>query len=234
MNTKHNVNYFKKSDGLKTIGTGMMVVGILGLWLGWSYSYYLYFISTIALPVGLVLFMFGSVGRASEEDMDSCIKSIGDGLDSLLENDKKLSKKRLAHISPMMAEGYEYSDGLMYTKAKSGTVRSSEYTKAILYILSDSLCIVRRTASLIADNARTETVEIPYDMLAQAEIRTADKTVSFGKRQFHVKETRLFVTYGDALVFSTPIHNDITADQFVDKIRKTAQSYLKEKCGGQG
>ena len=233
MNIKNNINYFKRGDGLRIFGMCLMVPGVLGLWLGWSYSYYLYLISTIALPVGFVCFLLSSIGRSSEEDIDACVQRIGLDIERDIEKHPKQEKKVLAHIPPVTAEGYLYHDGLMFTRGKDGTVRSTEYTRAMVYVLSDALFITRRTGSLISEGIREDAVEIPFTMLEKAEIVTEEKTVTFGKKSFHVKETRLHVTYGDCMVFSTPIHNDITADQFAETINKTARAYLKEKCEGQ-
>lgn len=226
MDLKNNINYFKKSDTPKYVGMGLMVVGVLLLWLGWSYVTYI--MAAAFIPVGLVLFLIGASGRASDSDIEGFIKRRLEGMEVNLAEDRTYAKRILKHVPPAVVEDYEYREGLMLTRAKNNSLRSSEYTRAILYVLSDALYIPVRTLSLVEDRINNTLCEIPYDMISNVEILRDRCTLTFGKNSYSAKITQLCITYGDGLTFRTPIHDDITADSLVETIKKIIQSYQKE------
>ena len=226
MDLKNNINYFKKSDTPKYVGMGLMVVGVLLLWLGWSYVTYI--MAAAFIPVGLVLFLIGASGRASDSDIEGFIKRRLEGMEVNLAEDRTYAKRILKHIPPQSIEDYEYREGLMLTRAKNNSLRSSEYTRAILYVLSDALYIPTRTVALTEDRVDNKLYEIPYDMISGIEITRERRTLPFGKQSFSAKITKLCITYGDSLTLSLPIHDDITADSLVETIKKIIQSYQKE------
>jgi hypothetical protein len=227
MDFKNNLNYFKKSDTPKFVGMGLMVVGIFLLWLGWSYVSYI--MSAVFIPVGLVLFFVGSSGRASDSEIDAFIKRRLGGMEVDLSEDRAYTKRVLKHIPPQSIEDYVYREGLMLTKAKNSSLRSSEYTRSLLYILSDALYIPTRTVALTEDRVDNKLYEIPYDIIQNVEIVRDRRTLTFGKKSFSAKITRLCISYGDGLTFSTPIHDDVTADALVDTIKKAITTHEKEK-----
>ncbi|MBQ7318888.1 MAG: hypothetical protein IJW97_01730 [Clostridia bacterium] len=225
MDFKNNINYFKKSDTPKFVGMGMMVVGVLLLWLGMSYITYI--LSAVLIPIGLVLFFIGASGRAGDSEIDAFIKRRVDGMEVDLSEDRAYAKRILKHIPPQSIEDYEYREGLMLTKAKNSSLRSSEYTRSLLYILSDALYIPVRTISLVEDHTDNKLYEIPYDMISGIEITRERRTLPFGKQSFSAKITKLCITYGDSLTLSLPIHDDVGADRLVETIQKVMQDYQK-------
>ena len=66
------VNYFKKWDGMGTLGIGLLGVGFLFLWLG--YSYFTYVLSIFLMLFGLAAFLYGNIGRANATQLDDTIK----------------------------------------------------------------------------------------------------------------------------------------------------------------
>ncbi|MBO5204118.1 MAG: hypothetical protein J6B72_05865 [Clostridia bacterium] len=222
---KHNINYFKRGDSLKSAGLGMAVVGLILLWMGWGYLSYI--LTCILLPTGLVLFFVGSTARSSDEDIDTDIKRLTEGLEVHLEDDRRYAKRVLSHMEPQVCEGYEYREGLMFTKARDGSVRSSEYTKAIIYMLSDGLYIVSRSFSLVSDEKRNSEVEIPYADISSVRIVRERASVAFGKKKFNARHARMVIEYGEGQVFSAPIHDDVNSDKRVETVSglcKTSQN----------
>ena len=213
---KHNINYFKRGESFSTIGLGMTIVGLVVLYFGWSYISYV--LSCIAIPVGLALFFIGSTGHSSDADIDADINSITKDMEVNFEEDKQYAKRILKHIEPKICEGYEYKEGLYFVKAKNGTVRSSEYTKAIIYVLSDELYIVKRNFSLVSDSICNETIEIPYSDIISVEIVRDARYVEFKKKKFSVKVACIEIKYADGKVFYAPIHDDVDSDKFIETI----------------
>ena len=194
----------------------MTIVGLVVLYFGWSYISYV--LSCIAIPVGLALFFIGSARHSSDEDIDADINSITKDMEVNLEADKQYAKRILKHIEPKICEGYEYKEGLYFVKAKNGTVRSSEYTKAIIYVLSDELYIVKRNFSLVSDSICNETIEIPYSDIVSVDIVREAKYVEFKKKKFNVKIACIEIKYADGKVFYAPIHDDVDCDKFIEMI----------------
>ena len=227
MNYKHNTNYFKRSGSMGTIGLGLLVVGLLCLWVGWSMSYFAFLFSLLALPTGAVMFFIGSSGRSSDEDIDACVGKMGERLEVDLGEDKKYAKRVRKIPAPAYVEGYEYAEGLMYAKAKNSSVRSSEYTKAIIYFLTDGLYVAHRTVSLVEENVRNSAFEISFAELENVEIIRDHRYFSFNKNSYRVNYVRLNITYGGGKLLSMPIHDDVESDKLVELIKESAAEYKK-------
>lgn len=217
--SKLNVNYFKKTDSMRAIGLAMSIVGIVFLWLGWNLYYILFLISLICLPAGLAMFFVGSARRSTDEDIETDIKNRTYGIVKDLSDDKHMVRKMLRNLPPVVIEGYEFSEGLMFTKAKNSQIRSSEYTATAVHILSDMLHVDRRTVCLTTEENREGSYDIPYESVKNVYISREKKTVSFGKNTYNVHDTRFCVDYGEGLTLSVPIHDDMDADALVEKIK---------------
>lgn len=227
MDFKHYINYFKKNENMKLIGGGILIVGFISIWLRLGF---LWLLSVMLIPAGFVMFIIGSGGRASEADIDNYISRGMEKLEVDLSEDKHYRKRILEHIPAREVEGYLYDEGVMLKKAKNSSIRSSKYTKAIFHILSDELYITRRTISIVSTEKENETVEIPYDTLTNVEIVRQRGTKKDGKKAFLVKETFIKISYGEGESFVTPIHDDITADEFANQILKQVKAYKDEKA----
>jgi hypothetical protein len=226
MDFKHYINYFKKNENMKLIGGGILIVGFISIWLRLGF---LWLLSVMLIPAGFVMFIVGSGGRASEADIDKYISDNMDKLEVDLSEDRHYRKRILEHIPAREVEGYLYDEGVMLKKAKNSSIRSSKYTKAIFYTLSDELYITRRTISIVSTEKENETVEIPYDTLTNVEIVRQRGTKKDGKKAFLVKETFIKISYGEGESFVTPIHDDITADEFAEQILKQVKAYKDAK-----
>lgn len=219
---KSNVNYFKKNDTLKYAGIVLAALGLFLYFFGWSYISYI--IATIVLPVGGVLFIIGSSGRASDSDIDEFIAKQTVGVEIDMENNPSIKKRLIKQLSAETAEGYEYYDGLMIRKAKDGSVRSSEYHKSVIYPLSDAIYVSTRKLSLVDEEKLDKTYEIAYADIKNVEIYREDKKVSFGKNTFKISVAHLVIRYGQDDELSLPIHDNASADSFVERLNRIIAS----------
>ena len=216
---KSHVNYFKRSDSLKYIGIVLAVIGVFLYMFGWGYISYI--IATVALPIGGVLFIVGSSGRASDSDINEYIAKRTEGIELDLEENPNIKKRLLRQIPIETIEGYEYADGLMVTKAKDGSIRTSEYTKSVLYSLSDALHIASRRISLISDDTHNEDVEILYSDIKDIKLEKSDTKLAFGKSSFKATDVRLIIEYNVDASLSLPAHDNASLDNFIDMIKRT-------------
>jgi hypothetical protein len=125
---------------------------------------------------------------------------------------------------------FEYREGLMLTRSKSNSLRSSEYTKSILYFLTDGLYIVTRTFSLVEDNVRNAALEIPFLTMDKVEIVRETPTLHFGKKTFNTHYAHLVIRYEGDKVLNVPIHDDITADQLAERITRMVEDSKKTQA----
>ena len=227
MNIKNNINYFKKSDLLKYIGIGMIVIGGICFFLDFL-RFWSYIIPMVFIPTGAVLFIIGSSARSNDNDIELCIERLTDGLDARLENNVKYKRRIFANTHPMIAEGFEYKKGLMFKRAKKdNSLRTSEYTKAVIYVLTDGLHITMRTVSLISDDVINDVYEILYDDIIKLEIKKEQNDFTFNQKVFSAKMTTLLIECKDNFIISIPIHDDMKAIQFVEKTNKIISEYKK-------
>ncbi len=229
MNYKNNIGYFRKSDSMRSLGLGLLIGGFAALCLGFATSWLLYIIGGPIMVVGAVLYAVGSAGRSSDEEIKHCITRGCEGMEVDLSEDRAYNKRLLPKVQPEVLQDYEYREGLMLTRSKSNSLRSSEYTKTILTFLTDGLYITTRTFSLVEDNTRNATIEIPFASMDKVEIVRETPTLHYGKKTFNAHYARMLIHYDGGRVFSTPIHDDITADQLATHIMKLVETAKKDQ-----
>ena len=225
---KNNINYFKKKDQVKLVGGGLLIVGLFMLWL--RFGMLSWILAPVFVPVGLGLFLYGSITSSSENDIDAMIEKNSTGLEVDFSEDRHYNKRVINEIAPKIAEGYEYvGDDLMFRRDKKGTWRSSKYTKYIIYVLTDELYINRRTISLISDEVDQKMLEVPYNTIDIIELKDVTNSIVVGKNTFNVKKSRFVITVGGKEVFSAPMNNDIKSEEYVEMLNKMVAKSKESK-----
>lgn len=223
---KNSVNYFKKSDTPQYVGGGLLIVSLAALWLGWGMISYIFAI--IGTPVGFILFLIGASGKVSDQDMDNYIENKMADLKTDIDNDRRYQAKLLKHLKEYTAEGYLFPDGVMIKKRKDGSLRSSEFSRAKIRILSDRLYILHRQMSLISDETVTEKHEIELDRITSVTVERDSKRMTFNKNTFFTKPCHLRIGF-DNTVLSLPIADAITSDELVEAINRQISVYKEKK-----
>ncbi len=218
MDIKHNINYFKRKDSIKTVAIILLIIGGILLLVGWGFISYI--LTMLFLPGGVALFIISSIITSSESDIDTALKRSLEGVEKELAEDKRYSKRLLKNIPSKIAEGYNYEAGLMLRKNKDSSLRSSSYTKAVLYPLTDALIISSRTVSLTSIEVKNEFLEIPYIEIEDIETVTEEKELTFEKNTYKVKSVRIIIKHSDGLVFSAPFNDTISSEEFIKKLQK--------------
>ena len=221
--TKDSINYFQKSDTLKLIGGGILIAGLLALWIGWGWiSFILAFIGT---PTGLVLFFIGTANKMTDADIDSAIDNKMADLTIDIDNDRSYKLKLLPHQKDITLENYKFSDGVMLKRLKSGEIRTSEFSRTKMRILCDRLYMIRREISLIYnDQVQTDLFELFFDEILSVEVFRDQKSVIFNKNTFFIKPCELVITTKDC-EFRFPCANAVTSDELVNTITRQMQNY---------
>ena len=226
--TKNSINYFKKTDTLKLVGGGILIAGLICLWLGWGLIGYI--LAIIGTPTGLVLFFIGSTGRVTDADMDSDIDNKMAGLAIDIDQNRSYQLKLLKNIKEYTVEGYKFHDDVMIKKLKSGEIRTSEFSRSKIRILSDRLYIVNREISLIFDDEiENNLFELTYDTIKSVEIEREQKTVTFNKNTFNIKPCCLRITT-ETDVICLPCADALTSDELVNVINKQIKLFNNQSA----
>lgn len=219
-NARH-LKYFCGSDNLRSAGLAMMATsGILFLW-NWFIWFFtvLYILMFLLFPVGLVLFIVGSVGRTADEDIEKIISSLSAAADIDREKDAPLLRRLRKRPLPQTVSGYDYSDGLMFRKAKSNVVRSEIYQKATLLPLEEGLCILSAKVNIPCETVEKGMLELPYDDIDDMRVVSERKTIRFLKRSFSVLDSRLEIfSHGEKLL-SLPVKESASLDAFIQDLK---------------
>ena len=222
---RNNVNYFRMSDAWRIVGAGLLIAGLLLLWLGFGFLSWI--LMLLFVPTGLGLFLYASVVRASDADIDGEIEKRMEDLVLRPEEDPVLCKKLIKNLPPYTAEGYVLREGVMLRRDKTNRLRSSEYSKALLFILTDRLYILHREISFVEEKTVTNTYDIPYTAIEELSILREQQTIPFNKRSYPTPVTRFCLKHADG-VLSFPINDDIEADHLIERIRKQKQKNAEE------
>ena len=225
---KQNLNYFTKTDRIKSIGIGILVLGCILAMVGWYFNYYFLMIGSTLLPVGIVVFYLGVSGRATDTDLDAILAQEAERWQIDPEEDRRYAKRIWKRFEALTVAGYEYRDGVMLKKAKNGNLRSSEYTLTRVVFLTDALYCAVHTMSLVGEHPQDRVQESPYDAIRSVELLHSQANIAFGDQIFAAKPTELAIAYGDT-VFRCPVTDDMNSEELIQKIQKAIREYRKEQ-----
>ena len=216
---KRKQNYFKQSDAPRIVGLGLLLVGFILLFCSGylDVKYVLVIFAWIAMPVGLVLFIVAGTMRTDEENIDKHIEDQLMGLEISAAEEDKYRKRLLPQKHPRVLEGYEYREGLMLRRDKVNTLRSSEFSRTLLYLLRDGFFLVTRTVSLVDSDWREQRVEVVLSDICGVELCEEQKHLTFEKHAFEARDVRLVFRYRDGGTYSVPVHRDLDLEEFVEQ-----------------
>lgn len=222
---KSNINYFKKWEGLKTLGFGMLIIGFCGLWLGPALrSIVFYIMGPILLTVGTVLFLLGNIGRSTEAEIAEEIKRRSEGIAfPEVEKERHFYKRLPAKQEILDFSGFVFSEGLLLKRMKNGSICSSEYKLARVYLLTDAFYVKTRTFSLVSDVCEEETLEIPFASVEDVAVLRESKKLPCGKKVFSVKPCHLVIVFEKGKKLYLPASDDVYVDELAARLKKLTE-----------
>ena len=225
-NYKANINYFMKWEGLKTLGLGMMIVGFACLWLGWGWTY---LIGAVLMTAGVAVFLVGNIGRSTEEEIKAEIARRSEGIEfSEVEKDRRFYKRIPAKPEILEFSGFSMSEGLLLKKMKNGSICSSEYRVARVYLLTDAFYAKTKTFSLVSDACDEETLEIPFASVEDVVVLRESKSLPCGRKAFNVKPCHLAIVFDGAKRLFLPAVDDVYVDEIAARMKKLAETAKSE------
>lgn len=217
-NYKSNINYFMKWEGLKTLGLGMMIVGFACLWLGWGWTY---LIGAALMIAGVAVFLVGNIGRSTEAEIMEEVKRRSSGIEfPEVEKERVFYTRIPAKPETLDFSGFSLSEGLLLKKMKNGSICSSEYRVARVFLLTDAFYAKTRTFSLVSDATEEETLEIPFASVEDVVVLRETKTLPCGKKVFSVKSCHLVVLFDGGKKLYLPATDDVYVDELAQRLKK--------------
>ena len=209
------MNYFKKSDSTATLGMGMLVGGVILLWLGWSFFWLFFYFGVTLIPIGFGVYLYGSTGRSDENELKKIIKKNVDTISFADVKDASDFRKRMPK-NPVEESfgGYVFNDNVLMKRAKSGVLVSSEYVCAKMLILEDAFYIRSRSFSFVSDEMHESELEIPFSSIEKIEIERDSQTYQIGKKGLVAKTCFLVISH-EGIQTRLPHKDDIYADELV-------------------
>ena len=223
---KQYVNYFKKWDGAAMLGGIMMVVGFLLLWLGWSFASYI--LSIVGLFGGLIVFLYGSIGRKTEADFQSEIAHRVEKMHFREFEEDPHFRGRIPKdkIEERVFEGFELYDGVYAKAMKNANLCSSEYTYAKLLTLNDAFYIKTMAFSFVSDKSEAATYDVPFAALEDATVLRERKLITTANnKKVMAKTCFLCLTYDGGKTLLLPAKDDIYTDEYADNLKRR---YIKQ------
>ena len=221
---KHR-NYFKRGDVLLFASVGAIVASVVLYLFGYSWlSYYQFY---VLLPAGIALLVFHSVTTAGEGDLDRYLAERTGSLCPEWFEKNGRQKELLNTPAPVYTDGYEYREGVMLRRDKKSRLRSTCYTKAILYPTGDALGIVSLTVSLVCEEVESRDVQIPYASIKNLALVRERMSLPMGKKATSITVDRLIVEYGEEETLAIPMRDSMDTDAWIEKVRELVRKAEK-------
>ena len=220
---KSYVNYFKKWEGAGPLGIGLMVLGIWLIWMGWQYIPFSYPIAIVLIPLGLVLFFYGNIGRASEADLRNIIEKSEEKIHfHELEEIPALRKRTPKQWEAQKFEGYVLKKGVLFKKMRNGSLCSSEYEIAKLVTLTDGFYVKTLHFSFLSEEQATVAYDVPFSLLESITAERKSFNLMKGEVPHPAKTCHLVLTYDGGKKVKLPAKDDIYLEEQIEKLKKIA------------
>ena len=214
-NYKNFITYFKRSDSIASTGLGLLATGGILLLLGWWFFWLLFYIAVVMIPIGLVIYIYGTSGSADENSLNKIIKENYDAITfSDIKEMPEYRRRMLKKATEEALGGYVFGDNVLMKRAKSSAIVSTEYVCAKMLILEDALLIRSRSFSFIADERHESELEIPLSSIEKIDIERESQTYQVGKKELVVKTCFIVISHEGSQT-RLPRKDDIYADELI-------------------
>ncbi len=222
------VRYFEQKDIVRPIALGVLILGIISLWIGIGWVGYI--LAMIGIPVGLVTYIVSAAKTVSHDEVPSQIERGMRDYDLKFKESKAFRTEVLKHPAPFETETHVYSNGKYFKKVKSGNIITDVYTKAHIFYTNDSVIILKRTLSLCElDGLTNAGIDDSFDTLSFSDIKEAkldekelDVTLSDTKKPHRVKICELVIAGNGCELIRFPVRNDHEMASFCEQINRKA------------
>jgi hypothetical protein len=219
--------YYHQQDIVRPIGGGVLIVGLLLLFLRMGFISYI--LATVFIPVGLVLFLVGGSKLVSESDVQELVDHAMLDYDKSITNMNGYERIVLKQPAPVEMEAYTFGENAKYFKrGKNSTPVSDVFTRTHLFYTKDSLMIVGRTLCISELNEAegkgitdvSEQISIAGIKSASLDVHETTVTLTNTGKPVTVKWCELVIMGHSEELMRIPTKNDMDASGLVDDLNR--------------
>ena len=219
--------YYHQQDIVRPIGGGVLIVGLLLLFLRMGFISYI--LATVFIPVGLVLFLVGGSKLVSESDVQELVDHAMLDYDKSVTNMNGYERIVLKQPAPVEMEAYTFGENAKYFKrGKNSTPVSDVFTRTHLFYTKDSLMIVGRTLCISELNEAegkgitdvSEQISIAGIKSASLDVHETTVTLTNTGKPVTVKWCELVIMGHSEELMRIPTKNDMDASGLVDDLNR--------------
>jgi hypothetical protein len=219
--------YYHQQDIVRPIGGGILILGLLLLFLRMGFISYI--LATVFIPVGLVLFLVGGSKLVSESDVQELVDHAMLDYDKSITNMNGYERIVLKQPAPVEMEAYTFGENAKYFKrGKNSTPVSDVFTRTHLFYTKDSLMIVGRTLCISELNEAegkgitdvSEQISIAGIKSASLDVHETTVTLTNTGKPVTVKWCELVIMGHSEELMRIPTKNDMDASGLVDDLNR--------------
>jgi hypothetical protein len=219
--------YYHQQDIVRPIGGGVLIVGLLLLFLRMGFISYI--LATVFIPVGLVLFLVGGSKLVSESDVQELVDHAMLDYDKSITNMNGYERIVLKQPAPVEMEAYTFGENAKYFKrGKNSTPVSDVFTRTHLFYTKDSLMIVGRTLCISELNEAegkgitdvSEQISLAGIKSASLDVHETTVTLTNTGKPVTVKWCELVIMGHSEELMRIPTKNDMDASGLVDDLNR--------------
>ncbi len=221
------IAYFEQKDNIRPIALGVLVLGVIMIWIPISWIAYL--LATILIPAGLIGYIVSASRLVSHDELPDQAKRAMQDYDIEYTTSKEFSKEVLRHPAPYETELYVYGeDTKYYKKLKDGRVVSDVYVKTHLFFTNEALVAISRKASLCSLDGLTRAgitdtfKKIPFSSISNAALveNELEAELSDIKKPIKLKQHYFVVDGEQEELLRLPVKDDVAIVAICEEIKR--------------
>ena len=223
---KDGTLYYRQTDFWRLLGAGLMIVGVVWFYIGFSMASY--YVPCVITPVGLALFLVFSSRHISDADMEEeCTHRLAD-YDVSVTSRSDYNRIVLRQPNDVETEAYHMGEpATCYKRNKNGKLVSDRFVKSHFFFTADGLWVTSRTLSLTLtreeEGAATDAEYlIPYVEMQAATLAESDVqvTLTASKKMTTVRMIELIITGREGELLRLPVQNDMDMSNLCDALNR--------------
>ena len=227
---KDGTLYYRQNDLWRLIGAGMMIVGVVWFYFGWSAASY--YVPCVITPAGLILFLVFSSRHISDNDMEEEKNHRLTDYDTCITGRQDYHRYVLRQPASVETDAYHMgADAAYFKRGKNSTLVSDRFVKSHFFFTNDALLVCSRTLSLTLpreEEGAFEDVEVilPFSDIRSAELceQTTTITLTNTKKPASAKWTELLIMGDSEELLRLPVKNDMDMFTLCEEINRKVKN----------
>ncbi len=230
---KDGTLYYRQTDFWRLLGAGLMIVGVVWFYIGFSMASY--YIPCVITPAGLILFLIFSGRHVSDADMEEERTHRLADYDASVTSRGDYNRVVLRQPSDVESEAYYMGEPAGYYKRdKNGKMVSDRFVKSHFFFMADGLWVVSRTLSMTVAREEEGAVADAEYLLSYAEMQFAslsessvEVTLTASKKTAAVRMTEIVITGKEGELLRLPVQNDMDMSNLCDALNRRIKEFSR-------